>query len=247
MQGFYAGLCVIAASIVGSLCALLVKKISHRTNDMFLGFAAGIMLAAAFLGLLPSAFAGEGIPALLIGIAGVVAGALFLSVIDKFVPHIHPGNELGEDRERQGQSRVMLLVIAIAIHNIPEGLATGIAFSDGLTQSAYLVAISMIIQKVPEGLVVAVPMLVSGVKKSRVFGISCVVGLMMLPGLIAGILLGELPPFVNAFFYAFTFGAIVYVVSSEIIPESHTHGFEKPATFSVIAGVLTVLAIDFLL
>lgn len=254
MYGFIAGLIVIFASIVGSLMGIVFKKITHKANDTILGFAAGVMIAAAFLGLLPTAFSIDGVIGIVTGVVGVLVGAMFISGIDKFVPHAHFDNLNGEivnsetlPSDKAKSNRVMLLIIAIAIHNIPEGLATGIAFSGGMTPSAKLVALSMIIQKIPEGLIVIVPLLSMGMKKGRAVWISVLVGLMMLPGLIAGVLLGTLPPLLIAFFNAFTFGAIIYVISDEIIPESHEHGFQRSATFALIAGVLVVMVIQLVL
>lgn len=252
MYGFIAGLFVILASIVGSLSGLIFKKITHKINDTILGFAAGVMLAAAFIGLLPQAFESKGLIGIGIGVVGVIVGAIFISGIDKFVPHVHIDAGNGSLVESESKSlgktnKVVLLIIAIAIHNIPEGLATGIAFSGGMTDNAKLIAVSMLIQKIPEGLIVMVPLLAMGMKKSKAIGISVIVGLMMLPGLIVGILLGTLPPMLISFFSAFTFGAIIYVISDEIIPESHEHGFQRSATFALIVGILAVMVIQVLL
>lgn len=248
LYGFIAGMAVILSSIIGSAVGLCFKKISHKVNDGLLGFAAGVMLSAAFLGLLPSAFSDTNIWLNILSVLGVFLGAFFISIIDKYVPHIHlhsEGEELGEDRQPiKSENRILLLIIAIAIHNIPEGLATGLSFAHGLTKEGILIAVSMIIQKIPEGLIVAVPMISMGMKKKKVFLISLIVALMMLPGVIIGILLGTLPPVLYMFFSAFTFGAIIYVISDEIIPESHEHGFQKTATFSLIAGVMVVMMIN---
>ena len=103
----------------------------------------------------------------------------------------------------------------------------------------------MIIQKIPEGLIVIVPLLGLGMKKSKAFMISALIAFMMLPGIILGVLLGALPVLLTSFFYAVTFGAIVYVVSDEIIPESHEHGNERAATFSLIAGILMVVLMQY--
>lgn len=249
LYGLIAGLLVILSSIFGSTLGLIFKKISHRTNDALLGFAAGVMLSAAFLGLLPNAFLEDNTIALnMFSIVGIFVGAAFISVIDKFTPHIHlhnDGEEMAQDnQENKGYSKILLLIIAIAIHNIPEGLATGLSFANGLTKEGYVIALSMIIQKIPEGLIVAVPLLSSGVSRKKTFLTSLVVALMMLPGVIVGILLGTLPPVLYMFFNAFTFGAITYVVSDEIIPESHEHGYEKYATFALIFGVVMVSLIN---
>lgn len=232
------------ASMAGSLLGLLIKKISHRLNDTILGFAAGVMITAAFLGLLPTAFAGTEIFNTFLASAGVLLGAMFISVIDRFVPHLHLDNcDVKASETKSSANRTLLLIIAIAIHNIPEGLATGIVFSDGITESARLVAISMFIQKIPEGLILIVPLLSLGMSKIKALQFSVLAALMMLPGIILGVILGSLPHTLTAFFYAFTFGAIIYVVSHEIIPESHEHGHERAATFALLIGILTVVVI----
>ena len=176
LYGLLAGLSVILSSIAGSALGLVFKKISHKTNDCLLGFAAGVMLSAAFLGLLPSAFLEDNTLTLnILSVAGVFLGAFFISAIDKFVPHIHlhGDGEIKEDNpSHSGKNKILLLIIAIAIHNIPEGLATGLAFSNGITKEGIVIALSMIIQKIPEGLIVAVPLLMSGMSKKKTFLIS---------------------------------------------------------------------------
>lgn len=247
VYGLIAGMCVILASVFGSALGLIFKKISHKLNDTILGFAAGVMLAAAFLGLLPTALEGGGFLKILLAIAGVLIGALFISLIDRFVPHIHFDNgQMKQSETKSTKNRTLLLIIAIAIHNIPEGLATGIVFGNGITDSALLVATSMIIQKIPEGLIVIVPLLGLGMSKAKAFRIALIVSAMMIPGVVIGTVLGSLPVLLTAFFYAFTFGAIIYVISDEIIPESHEHGFQRAATFALLVGVLTVAVIEFI-
>lgn len=246
MFGIIAGFFVIFASITGSVMGLVLKKITHKMNDMVLGFASGVMLTAGFLGLLPVAFGDGGLLYILAGVGGVLLGAILISMADKFLPHIHFENgHLSQSETAGSGNRTLLLVIAIAIHNIPEGLATGIVFSEGITHNALLVALSMIIQKIPEGLIVTVPLLAMGMKKWKAFQLSLIIAAMMLPGVVAGVLLGSLPPLLSAFFHAFTFGAIIYVVSDEIIPESHQHGFQRAATFSLIFGVLLVIIFQY--
>ncbi|MEG0230092.1 MAG: ZIP family metal transporter, partial [Oscillospiraceae bacterium] len=171
--GILAGICVMLASVFGSVIGICIKNITHRINDMILGFAAGVMLTAAFVGLLPYAFEQKTFLGIAIGVIGILTGSIFMSMVDKFVPHIHFENDNIRQSEAKSKSmgKVLLLVIAIAIHNIPEGLATGIAFSNGFTKNALLMAISMIIQKIPEGLIVAVPLLAIVMKKTKSFAI----------------------------------------------------------------------------
>jgi len=247
LYGLIAGLCVTIASVLGSACGLIFRKISHKTNDMFLGFAAGVMLCAAFTGLLPTAFSGESFPSALLAVIGTLIGALCISLLDRFVPHIHfDYDHMRPSEKKSNANRTLLLIFAIAIHNIPEGLATGIVFGKGVTDQAIMMAISMMIQKIPEGLIVMIPLLAMGMSRKKALGWSVLVAAMMLPGVVAGAALGSLPALLENFFYAFTFGAIVYVVSDEIIPESHEHGFQRSATFALLAGVLVVTLLQFI-
>lgn len=243
------GLATIMCSVLGSVSGVFIKKISHKTNDMLLGYAAGVMLAAAFVGLLPDAFGGGSAGEILVGTAGILAGAVCLSLADRFIPHSHfNGDEFSDSaaKSKHNASRVLLLVIAIAIHNIPEGLATGMALTGGITKEGLTVLFSMMLQKVPEGLIVSLPLISLGMKKSKALLCSVGVAMMMLPGVLFGILFGMLPQLLSVFFTAFTFGTIVYVISDEVIPESHANGHQKAATFSLLGGILRVSMINFL-
>ena len=161
------------ATVFGSFIGFALKKIPHKFNDITLSFAAGIMLAAAVLGLIiPAMESGEGAGNLLVVIAGILCGAVFLSLMDKVVPHLH--HITGVDTESHGEStkhlnRVMLFVMAIAIHNLPEGIAAGVSFGTGNISDALTVAGGIALQNIPEGMVIISPMLNAGVPKSRAF------------------------------------------------------------------------------
>ena len=148
------------ATIIGALLGFLIKKPSHKFNDIILSFAAGVMLAAAVIGLvLPSLEHSSYSPAitLLITVAGVFCGALCLNLVDKLVPHLHKitGADTEEHPEKAEQlSRVLLFVIAIAIHNLPEGIAAGVSFGTGDNMQAFTVAAGIALQNIPEGMVI---------------------------------------------------------------------------------------------
>jgi len=239
------------ATLFGSVIGFALKKIPHKFNDIVLGFAAGIMLAAAVLGLIvPAVDSAEGIGGLLVVIAGIICGALFLSLMDKVVPHMH--HITGVDSETYAENtmhlnRVMLFVMAIAIHNLPEGIAAGVSFGTGNIADALTVAGGIALQNIPEGMVIIAPMLNAGVKKSRAFVIALCTGIVEVIGTMLGYFVVNISVAILPFALAFAGGTMLYVISDEMIPETHSHGFEKGATYSLLAGFCVMLAMDFLL
>lgn len=247
-----AGAVVMLSSILGSVIMLFIKKVSHKTCDAFMGFAAGVMLAAAVLGLLPRMLPDANIFGIAISVTSVLAGCFLISILDRLVPHTHSHaatNTPDEGVHTSGKaySNGVLLIAAIAIHNVPEGLAVGVSFSDGLTRDALLMTISIAVQKVPEGAIVALPLVMSGMKRTAVFRSSLIVALMVLPGVLLGTAAAQIPVQFMSFSYALTFGAMLYVISDEIIPASHSHGYQKAATFSLVLGFMGVFILDALL
>lgn len=239
------------ATVFGSFIGFALKKIPHRFNDITLSFAAGIMLAAAVLGLIiPAMESGEGVGNLLVVIAGIICGAVFLSLMDKVVPHMH--HITGVDTESHGEStkhlnRVMLFVMAIAIHNLPEGIAAGVSFGTGNITDALTVAGGIALQNIPEGMVIISPMLNAGVPKSRAFIIALCTGLVEVIGTMIGYFVVTVSVAILPFALAFAGGTMLYVISDEMIPETHSHGYEKGATYSLLIGFCVMLAMDFLL
>ena len=239
------------ATIFGSLIGFALKKIPHKFNDIVLSFAAGIMLAAAVLGLIvPAIESTEGLSGLLIVIAGIVCGAIFLSMMDRVVPHLH--NIAGVDKETHAKNqkqlnRVILFVLAIAIHNLPEGIAAGVSFGTGNISDALTVAGGIALQNIPEGMVIIAPMLGAGISKRRAFIIALSTGLVEVLGTMIGFFVVSISVAILPFALAFAGGTMLYVISDEMIPETHSHGFEKGATFSLIIGFCVMLAMSVLL
>lgn len=239
------------ATVLGSFIGFVLKKIPHRFNDIILSFAAGIMLAAAVLGLIiPAMEKGEGVGNLLVVIAGILCGAVFLSLMDKVIPHMH--HITGVDTEQHAENtmhlnRVMLFVMAIAIHNLPEGIAAGVSFGTGNIADALTVAGGIALQNVPEGMVIISPMLNSGVKKSRAFIIALCTGIVEVIGTMIGYFVVNISVVILPFALAFAGGTMLYVISDEMIPETHSHGYEKGATYSLLIGFCIMLAMDFLM
>lgn len=239
------------ATVFGSFIGFALKKIPHKFNDIVLSFAAGIMLAAAVLGLIvPAVESSSGLVGLLVVIAGIMCGAVFLSMMDRVVPHLH--NIAGVDKESHPDNasqlnRVILFVLAIAIHNLPEGIAAGVSFGTGNIADAITVAGGIALQNIPEGMVIIAPMLNAGVPKRRAFIIALATGLVEVVGTMIGYFVVSVSVAILPFALAFAGGTMLYVISDEMIPETHSHGYEKGATFSLLIGFCVMLAMSVLL
>ena len=175
------------ATIIGAVIGFVFKKASHKFSDIVLSFAAGVMLAAAVLGLVLPSLEYGGKYGILITVAGIFAGALCLNLIDKLVPHLHRmvGSEI-EDHHNANLSKVLLFVTAIAIHNLPEGIAAGVGFGSGDTSQALIIAGGIALQNIPEGMVIIGPMLASGVKPGKTFVLAMMTGVVEVIGTLIG-------------------------------------------------------------
>ena len=237
------------ATALGALPALFMRRISARLEDVMLGFGAGVMVAAACFSLiLPGVSAGTELygnkPAgAFIVVVGFVAGALFLLLADKAVPHEHAQSG------RHGPDwialrRVWLMVFAIALHNFPEGMAIGVGFSDGDLSVGIPLAAAIAIQDIPEGLVVAVALRTVAYAPWQAVGAAALTGLAEPLGAIVGVALtsGFAPLYPAGL--GFAAGAMIWVVSHEIIPETHRKGHEQAATLGLIGGFAVMMMLD---
>jgi len=236
------------ATVFGSLLGFVFKRISHRFSDIVLSFAAGVMLSAAVLGLILPSLEYGGRFGIIITVAGIFAGALFLNVIDKLVPHLHKmvGADI-EEHHKTSLSRVLLFVLAIAIHNLPEGIAAGVGFGAGDTSQALLIAGGIALQNIPEGMVIIGPMLASGVSKKKTLLIAAMTGLVEVVGTVIGYFAVHIAEVILPFALAFAGGTMLYVISDEMIPETHAHGEERGATYALLVGFCLMLVSDILL
>lgn len=246
---FLTALGVGGATVLGALIGFAFKRISHRFSDVVLAFAAGVMLAAAVLGLILPSLDYGGDMGIVITIAGIFAGAVCLNLIDRLVPHLH--HLAGGDTEHHPGSanldKVLLFVSAIAIHNLPEGIAAGVSFGSGNNADALLIAGGIALQNVPEGMVIIAPMLAAGIKPKRTFVIAFATGLVEVIGTLVGYLTVSVATAILPFALAFAGGTMLYVISDEVIPETHAHGAESGATYALLAGFCLMLLSDFLL
>ena len=236
------------ATLIGSIAGFVFKNISHKFSDIVLSFAAGVMLAASVLGLILPSLEYGGKFGLLITVAGIFAGALCLNLIDRLVPHLHRlvGSDI-EPHNNEGLSKVLLFVTAIAIHNLPEGIAAGVGFGSGDTSQALIIAGGIALQNIPEGMIIIAPMLSAGVKPRKTFICALITGLVEVVGTLIGYFAVSVASAILPFALAFAGGTMLYVISDEMIPETHAHGNERGATYALLVGFCVMLATDFLL
>ena len=236
------------ATIIGSLIGFLFRGISHKFSDIVLSFAAGVMLSAAFVGLIMPSIEYGGENGIWMTILGIFAGAVCLSLIDKLVPHLHKiaGQDI-EEHDNKNLGKVLLFVMAIAIHNLPEGIAAGVGFGSGDTTQALLIAGGIALQNIPEGMVIIGPLLAAGVKPGKTFLLAMMTGLVEVVGTLIGYFAVSISTAILPFALAFAGGTMLYVISDEMIPETHAHGSERGATYSLLVGFCLMLVFDFLL
>lgn len=236
------------ATLLGAIIGFCFKKVSHNFTDIVLSFAAGIMLCAAVIGLIiPSIELGNNV---VVPIIGIFSGALILSAIDKFVPHLHKisGSDIEpHSKNAESLNKVMLFVLAIAIHNLPEGIAAGVGFGTDNTSEALTIALGIALQNIPEGMIIISPMLLAGVSKGKTMFIAFLTGFVEVVGTFIGYYAVNISTAILPFALAFAGGTMLYVVSDEMIPETHAHGYEKGATYSLLTGFSLMLLMDFLI
>ena len=232
------------ATVIGSLIGFIFKNISHKFSDIILSFAAGVMLAAAVLGLIVPSLEYGGKYGILITVAGIFVGAVCLNLIDKLVPHLHKivGVE-PESHHNANLSKVLLFVLAIAIHNLPEGIAAGVGFGSGDTTQALIIAGGIALQNIPEGMVIIAPMLAAGIRSGKTFILAMITGLVEVVGTLIGYFAVSISTAILPFALAFAGGTMLYVISDEMIPETHAHGSERGATYALLAGFCLMLAL----
>ena len=236
------------ATVIGAIIGFLFKKLSHTFSDIVLSFAAGVMLSAAVIGLIIPSVEYGGKFGLLITVAGIFAGAICLNLIDRLVPHLHKMAGVDSETHTNGNlSKVLLFVSAIAIHNLPEGIAAGVGFGSGDTTQALIIAGGIALQNIPEGMVIIAPMLAAGVKPSRTLILAILTGVIEVVGTLIGYFAVNLASAILPFALAFAGGTMLYVISDEMIPETHSHGHERGATYALLVGFCLMLVTDVLL
>lgn len=240
------------ATAIGAIPIYFKKDFSKKFLDMGLGFSAGIMLVAAFVSLiLPGLASAKEVYsahwALPVSLTGLFLGYLFIIFIHDILPHQHlVKNEEAIDKinSRSGFTRMSLIVFAIALHNVPEGLAVGVGFGTGNTSIGLSIAIAIAIQNIPEGLVVALGFLSEGSTKNKAFAMALLSGLVEPLAALVGYLSSAYSKYSLPFAFEFSAGAMLFVICQEILPELFHDGHERNSTLGFITGIITMLAIN---
>ncbi len=236
------------ATLFGAVIGFVFRKISHKFSDIVLSFAAGIMLAAAVMGLIIPSLEYGGKYGIIVTVSGIFAGALSLNVMDKLIPHLH--SMLGMETEKHNNAninKVLLFVMAIAIHNLPEGIAAGVGFGSDDIHRALFIAVGIALQNIPEGMIIIGPMLSAGVSPGKTFLCALATGLVEVVGTFIGYFAVSVANFILPFALAFAGGTMLYVISDEMLSETHHDGNQRGATYALLTGFCIMLISDVLL
>jgi ZIP family zinc transporter len=250
-EGALGSLCAGSATVLGALAVFVIPKSNPKVEDALLSFAAGVMLAASFFGLIlvgletAEAVGYSAIGGVSLVVAGILLGTCFVWALNHYAPHEHfiLGKVHGDARHSH-LARIWLFVITIAIHNFPEGMAVGVGFADGNTSNGMSLAFGIGLQNVPEGLAVAVALLAAGYSRIFSFIIASITGLLEPVGGVFGVISLGFTAAIFPVILGFAGGAMLFIISDEIIPETHRKGNETIATFSLIFGFILMMFFD---
>lgn len=246
---FLGGCAGFAATALGALPALLLRVLPQRLEDTLMGMGAGMMLAATTFSLLQPGLdaatqvLGSALPGTAIVVLGMGFGVLLMLGLEQFTPHEHESTgPLGPGYARY--SRMWLFVFAIALHNLPEGMAIGVAFSQGSLNAGLPLTVAIALQDVPEGLVVALALRSIGIARLPAVGVGALTGVLEPIGALLGLGLASGFPLAYPLGMGLAAGAMLFVVSHEVIPETHRNGHQLPATLGLMAGFAIMMLLD---
>lgn len=253
VQGLVGGLFIALLNVLGALVVLVWRRPSQRSLDAALGFAAGVMLSASFTSLiLPGIDIGGLWPVCI----GIVLGVIVLDRADAWVPHVHvlvtgrlrpdEAQDAGGKEDRSNRlTAVLLFVVAITLHNVPEGLAVGVGFGSGQVREALALMLAIGIQNIPEGLAVSVAARNAGLG-GRWYAVLTGIraGAFEIPAAVLGAWLVTIAEPLLPYAMGFAAGAMLYVILDEIVPETHGRGHERVATLGTMFGVVLMLVLD---
>jgi ZIP family zinc transporter len=255
MQAFLGTLFTAGMTALGAAGVFLSKEISRKALNGMLGFASGVMIAASFFSLLLPAIdmaEASGVTSWVPAVVGFLAGGAFLLLVDKLLPHLHPGERKPEGPKSSWQ-RSVLLVVAITLHNIPEGLAVGVAFGAAATghpeasvTAALALALGIGIQNFPEGLAVSAPLRRENVSRGKAFALGAASGIVEPIAAVIGAMAVQSMQEMLPYALSFAAGAMIYVVAEELIPEAkaNAEGHSDIPTIGVMLGFAVMMLLD---
>ncbi|MBQ7333220.1 MAG: ZIP family metal transporter [Clostridia bacterium] len=232
------------ATIFGAVIGFVFKGVSKKYSNVVLAFSGGVMLLAAINGLILPSLEYESKYSLLICVLGIFFGALLIFILDKLVPHITKMADESENSKKR--NKVILFTLAIAIHNLPEGIAAGVGFGTGDVSSALTLALAIALQNIPEGMVIISPMIAAGISPGKTFIYAALTGVIEIFGTFIGYFAVSLATVVLPFALALAGGSMIYVISDEIIPETHCED-AKAVSFSFLFGFCFMLVLTYLI
>jgi ZIP family zinc transporter len=249
VQALVAGVVIAGLNLLGASLVLVWRDPSQRSLDGALGFAAGVMLSASFTSLILPGIEFGGANGVYEVIAGILLGAVLLDRADRWVPHVHV---LITGRERTDQTiseadlaPVLLFIVAITIHNMPEGLAVGVGFGSGNVGEGLALMLAIGIQNIPEGLAVSVAAVNAGFDRLDYAALTGIrAGLVEIPMVLVGAWAVTVSSALLPYAMGFAAGGMLFVISDEIVPETHSNGNERVATLGLMAGVVVMLYLD---
>jgi ZIP family zinc transporter len=249
VQAFVGGLVIAGLNLVGASLVLVWRNPSQWSLDGALGFAAGVMLAASFTSLILPGIEFGGANGLLEVIVGIVLGVVLLDRADRWVPHVHV---LITGRQRSDQTipeadlaPILLFIVAITIHNMPEGLAVGVGFGSGNVTEGLSLMLAIGLQNIPEGLAVSVAAVNAGFDRQSYAALTGIrAGLVEIPLVLLGAWAVTVSGVILPYAMGFAAGGMLFVISDEIVPETHSNDNERIATLGLMAGVIVMLYLD---
>jgi len=234
------------ATVAGAVIGFIFKDISAKFSNTVLAFAGGVMLLASINSLILPSLEYENKFSLIICITGIFLGAILIFLLDKLVPHITKITDKDTSSEKK-RNKVILFVLAIAIHNLPEGIAAGVGFGTGDVASAVTLALGIALQNIPEGMVIISPMLATGISPGKTFFYAALTGVIEIIGTFIGYFAVSVSYVFLPFALASAGGCMLYVISDEIIPETHGGENKRGVSFALLFGFCFMLALSYLI
>ena len=232
------------ATMLGAVVGFVFRGIGHRAQDIILAFAAGVSFGSAVLGLILPSIEFGGDMGIIVCILGIFAGALCVNLLDRAAPAAHKFMGLGDKSRGRRVDKILVFVMAIAIHNLPEGIAAGVGFGSGDTAGGIFIALGIAIQNIPEGMILISPMLAAGIPPRKTLTCALATGLVEVLGAFIGYFAVTFAEIILPFSLALAGGTMLYVVSDDMIPETHADGSARAATYSLLFGFCLMLLLS---